>query len=72
MRSVLERHSEAQEAALWAAVLTLEEATNLIESMTDSLDSQTAARLKQQAEDHKQLGAQVREIIKRREPLCPE
>jgi len=57
---------------LWAAVLTLEEATNLIESMTDSLDSQTAARLKQQAEDHKQLGAQVREIIKRREPLCPE
>ena len=72
MMSVLEGHSDAEETALWAAVVALEEAIRLVESMADSLDSQIAARLKRQAEEHRQLGARVREIIKRLEPLRPE
>jgi hypothetical protein len=68
----LQSHCEAEEKVLWSAVVALEEASVLVESMVSVFDDRVVAQLRKQAEDRKRMGAQVRELIKQLEPYASE
>ena len=70
--SALQSHCEAEEKVLWSAVVALEEASVLVESMVSVFDDRVVAQLRKQAEDRKRMGAQVRELIKQLEPYASE
>jgi len=68
--TVLEAHSEAQEKALWAAVVALEEAANLARIVAPQFGTAVAARLERQEEKKKLVqAAEVRAILDRLEPF---
>ncbi|HEY1340019.1 MAG TPA: hypothetical protein VGF59_21045 [Bryobacteraceae bacterium] len=68
-RSVLEGHSEAQEAALWAAVVALEEAGTLVECVAAEFPQDVARHLREQAEKKKQQALTLRGILEELEPF---
>ena len=63
--SALNQHCDAEEKALWAAVVALEETEALVDSMAGFLEPGLAERLRNQAQDKKRLGEEVRGIIQR-------
>ena len=71
-RSVLQAHSEAQEKALWSAVVALEESANLVELIASQLDPALVKDLRAQAAVKQQQAAQVRKIIEELVPFQTE
>ena len=67
--ALLEAHCDAEENALWAAVVALEEVTVLVDSVTPHLEASLAERLKQQAEEKRQLAREVRSVLERLQPF---
>jgi len=63
-KSLLHAHSEAQEKALWAAVVALEESANLVSSVAEIFPPNIAADLLSQAEKKQRQAVQIREILK--------
>jgi two-component system chemotaxis response regulator CheB len=68
-RSLLQAHSETQEKALWAAVVALQEASEIVASLTPQFPPAAAKRLEEQARLKMQQAEEVRRIIERLEPF---
>jgi len=61
-RTILAAHLEAEEKALWAAVVALEEAANLARTTASQLPPETAAKVIEQAEPKRARASEVRRI----------
>jgi hypothetical protein len=48
--ALLQAHNETQERELWAAVLALEEASNLVNRVSNYFEPEVGDRIKQEAE----------------------
>ena len=68
-RGLLQAHSEAQEKSLWAAVVALEEAGNLVREVARDFPDDVAERLQQQAAKKKDQAAAIRRILQELEPF---
>ena len=68
-RSVLQCHSEAQENALWAAVVALEESANLVRAVAPNFPPDLAARLEAQAAGKLRQAAEVRRVLEQLGPF---
>lgn len=68
-RALLQAHSETQERMLWAAVVALEEARNLVAAVAAMLSSQELARLHPQVEAKTLQAKQIRNILENLEPF---
>lgn len=66
---ILEAHCEAQEKALWAAVVALEEASNLVHAVASQFDPAVAQRLQEQADMKVDQARRIREILEHLEPF---
>jgi hypothetical protein len=62
-RVLLQAHSEAQEKSLWAAVVALEEAGNLVREVAGDFPDDVAQRLQEQAAKKKDQAAAIRHIL---------
>ena len=62
-RGLLQAHSEAQEKSLWAAVVALEEAANLVREVARDFPLEVAARLQEQAAKKVDQAAAIRGIL---------
>jgi two-component system chemotaxis response regulator CheB len=71
-RSLLEAHSDAQERALWAAVVALEESTNLVQMLRPGLPGHLAMRLEGQAERKRRQAVEIRGVLERLEAFQVE
>jgi two-component system chemotaxis response regulator CheB len=67
---LLEAHSETQEKTLWAAVVVLEEAANVVRAAADQFEPNVQERLRLQAEKKGRQAALIREILKELEPFA--
>jgi two-component system chemotaxis response regulator CheB len=68
-RGMLLAHSQAQEKALWAAVVALEESVNLVRLVAPQLPEQIGKRLQRQAEEKLLQALEIRKILERLEPF---
>ena len=68
-RALLNAHSEAQEAALWAAVVSLEETVNLVRELGPEFSAATRDRLQAQAETKLEQAGVLRRILAELEPF---
>ena len=68
-RALLECHSEAQERALWSAVVALEEAINLVDSISDEFPPAIVEKLRQQARRKQEQAQEVRTVLEHLEPF---
>ena len=68
-RALLEAHSDAQEKALWSAVVALEEAVNLTREVATQLTPETAARVAQQSAIRLEYAQRIRDILQQLEPF---
>jgi uncharacterized protein YbaR (Trm112 family) len=68
--SALEAHCETEEKTLWAAVVALEEASAIVESMVSLLDPAVLDRLRSQTTERKRMADKIRELIKQLEPYA--
>jgi hypothetical protein len=66
---LLKAHSEAQERALWAAVVALEEATELVAAASPDLSPEIARRVAAQAEVKREQAGTIRKILEKLEPF---
>jgi two-component system chemotaxis response regulator CheB len=66
---LLQAHSEAQEKAVWSAVVALEEATKLVEAVAADLPPAVVERLEKQAQEKRQQAQEIRSILERLEPF---
>ena len=71
-RSVLQAHSETQEKALWAAVVALEEAANLVRIAAPQFAQPIPEKLETQAVQKLQQAAEIRNVLERLEPFVFE
>ncbi|HEY1340021.1 MAG TPA: hypothetical protein VGF59_21055 [Bryobacteraceae bacterium] len=62
-RTILQAHSEAQETALWLAVVALEEAVPLVRATAGEFPAALAERLGEQAEKKREQAAAIRWIL---------
>lgn len=62
-RALLHAHAEAQERALWSAVVALEEAGNLVAAVVPHLPASIRSSLESEAKQKRHQAARVREII---------
>lgn|SRR5260370_5660512 len=69
---LLQAHSEAQEKAIWSAVVALEEATKLVEAVASDLPPAMVERLEQQAKLKRQQALEIRGVLERLEPFGVE
>ncbi len=69
--TLLAAHYETQERTLWAGVVALEEATNLVAEVAPLFPSESAARLLEQAEKKRRQAEQVHGILQDLEPFRP-
>jgi two-component system chemotaxis response regulator CheB len=69
---LLQAHSEAQEKAVWSAVVALEEATKLVEAVASDLPAAVIERLEKQAAQKRQQASEIRGILERLEPFGVE
>jgi two-component system chemotaxis response regulator CheB len=67
--SVLRAHTEAEERALWSAVVALQEATDLVRVAGAQLSPEVAERLQRQAKKKREQADEIRDIIERLEPF---
>ena len=68
-RGLLRTHSETQEKSLWAAVVALEEAANLVRAVASEFPQSTASRLEEQAARKMEQAAEIRRILEQLEPF---
>jgi two-component system chemotaxis response regulator CheB len=68
--ALLQEHSQVQETALWAAVVALEEATELVDQTASQFAPEKAAQLKKQAVLKREQAQHVRTILQELEPFC--
>jgi|SRR3954469_21257204 two-component system chemotaxis response regulator CheB len=68
-RGVLRAHSDAQEKALWAAVVALEESAQLVAAVALHLPGDVAQRIQAQAQAKLAQAAEIRNVIERLEPF---
>jgi two-component system chemotaxis response regulator CheB len=71
-RALLEAHSEAQEKALWSAVVALEETENIAWAVAAEFTPEVAERLREQAATRVKEAVLLREVIQRLAPLSIE
>jgi two-component system chemotaxis response regulator CheB len=71
-RALLAAHSEAQEKALWAAVVALEESANLAHRLAPRFKEETGNRLREQGNRRVEKAAIIREIASGLEPFVTE
>ena len=71
-RALLTAHSEAQEKALWAAVVALEEAVNIVNRLAPQLSEEVAARLRAQVDQRIAVAVEIRNMLSRLEPFATE
>ncbi len=69
---LLQAHSEAQERALWSAVVALEESANLVRLVAPQLPPGVAERLESQAAEKVRQGETIRKIAEHLEPFQTE
>ncbi len=67
--SMLEQHLAAQENALYAAVVALEEGASLARRIAGDFDSDTAARLREQATEREREAQEIRRVLRERRPI---
>lgn len=68
-RSMLADHYAAQEKALWAAVVALEEGAVLAKRLAAELEPDLRPKLLHEAEQHQAHAAQIRQLIEQRAPF---
>jgi two-component system chemotaxis response regulator CheB len=68
-RSLLKGHSETEERTLWAAVVVLEEAVELVEKTSSQFAPEVVAHLKQQARVKSSQAMELRAILKQLQPF---
>ncbi len=68
-RTLLQAHSEAQEKALWAAVVSLEETAALVDALVFEFDAELQARLRAQVEQKLLQAGRLREVLEKLEPF---
>src|ERR1041384_7489305 len=68
-RGLLLAHSQAQEKALWAAVVVLEESVNLVRFAASQLPENVAKHLERQAEEKLVQAQEIRKILEKLEPF---
>jgi hypothetical protein len=71
-RVLLQAHSEAQERSLWAAVVALEEARNLVPEVAGEFPDAVAERLREQAAKKMEQAAAIRRILQELESFKTE
>lgn len=62
-RILLQAHSETQEKSLWAAVVALEEAANLVREVASDFPVEVAARLQAQVARKMEQATAIRRIL---------
>jgi hypothetical protein len=70
VKGVLRAHSDAQEKALWAAVVALREAENLVESVAGDLPTADLEELRAQVQKKFRQAAVVQQVIEELEPFA--
>jgi len=68
-RSLLEAHSEAEERALWAAAVALQETVKMVEAAVEDFPPAIAERLRQQARRKEEQAELVHAILASLEPF---
>ncbi|HEY7334557.1 MAG TPA: hypothetical protein VH639_06710 [Bryobacteraceae bacterium] len=68
-RGLLEAHSEAQERALWMAVVALEETEQLVNAVAGELPDDLVRRLREQVETKHHQAETLRKAIEALEPF---
>lgn len=58
-------HYETQERQLWAAVVSLEEASNLVNAVASHVGSEAARNLEQDADEKHEQARQLRKLLDR-------
>jgi two-component system, chemotaxis family, protein-glutamate methylesterase/glutaminase len=71
-RNLLAAHSEAQEKALWSAVVALEEAANIANEVAPQFPEDAAARLRAQGDKRLKQASEIRALLQDLEPFRPE
>lgn len=71
-RALLTAHADAEERALWSAVVALEEASNLVRAAEQDFPPEVVQRLMLQAERKQGQAAEVRRILEQLEPFDPD
>lgn len=71
-RTLLAAHSEAQEKALWSAVVALEEAANIANEVAPQFPDDAAARLRAQGDKRLKQASAIRALLQDLEPFHPE
>jgi phytoene/squalene synthetase len=66
---VFRAHSEAQEKALWSAVVALRETATLVDSLSDRFPSDVLEKLRAQVSLKQQQAAAVQHVIEQLEPF---
>jgi two-component system chemotaxis response regulator CheB len=69
---LLQAHSEAQERSLWAAVVALEEASNLVPEVAGEFPDDVAERLREQAARKLEQAVAIRRILQELESFKTE
>ncbi len=70
--ALLHTHSDTEERALWAAVVALEEAQNLVSAVSPHLPASARTLLEAQADKKTQQAAQVRDVVQQLSPFRTE
>ena len=68
-KALLQAHSDAQEKALWSAVVALEEAANLVKAVASEFPAEVHQRLQRQAELKRKQATELCAILERLEPF---
>jgi len=67
--TLLQAHYETQERTLWAAVVVLEEAAELVEALAPRYPAATVDRLREQAAIKGEHAKQIRKLLEALEPF---
>jgi two-component system chemotaxis response regulator CheB len=68
-RILLAAHSEAEEKALWAAVVALEEVSNIVRELAPHLATEIGDRLRTQAQERMKQASAIRGLLLRLAPF---
>lgn len=71
-QALLHEHAQAQERALWSAIVALEEAENLVTAVGPHVTSSVRSSLAREAEQKGQQAARIRQIIQELTPFRTE
>lgn len=66
---LLEAHSDAEERALWAAVVALEEAENVVRATAPHVPPEIRDELRKQAEERRAKADEIRDVLRHLRPF---